>query len=224
MTITIDEQTAFERLLQSPRLKFYSRDIKRVLDKEATRRQQFYEQMSEGEKTEFINGEVIVHSPVKLRHSSASGKLFTLLDTYVAVNDLGFVGHEKILIALTRNDYEPDICYFRREVAERFTEEQMKFPAPDFAVEVLSPSTESNDRETKFLDYAAHGVAEYWLIDPKSKFVEQYELVDERYELLLKSGSGEIRSTVLPDFAIPVRAIFDETLQVQTLRNLLSAS
>ncbi len=222
MTITIDEQTAFERLLQSPRLKFYSRDIERVLDKEATRRQQFYEQMTEGEKTEFINGEVIVHSPVKKRHSSASGKLFTLLDAYVAANDLGFVGHEKILITLTRNDYEPDICYFRREVAERFTEDQMKFPEPDFAVEVLSPSTEEYDRDTKFLDYAAHDIAEYWIIDPVAKTVEQYQLRAERYELLLKSGAGEIQSIVLPDFVIPVRAIFDEALQVQTLRALLA--
>jgi len=30
----------------------------------------------------------------------------------VEKNNLGFIGHEKILIALTRNDYEPDICYF----------------------------------------------------------------------------------------------------------------
>ncbi len=224
MTITIDERSAFERLLQSPRLKLYSRDIERVLDAEAARRQQFYEQMGEGEKTEFINGKVVVQSPVKLRHSSASGKLFTLLDTYVALNALGFVGYEKILIALTRNDYEPDICYFRREIADRFTEEQMTFPAPDFAVEVLSPSTEAYDRETKFLDYAAHGIAEYWLIDPELKFVEQYELVDEQYELLLKSGSGEIQSIVLPNFVIPVRAIFDEALRVQTLRNLITAS
>ncbi len=53
--------------------------------------------------------------------------------------------------------------------------EQMKYPAPDFIAEILSPSTESVDRITKFEDYAAHGVAEYWLIDPAKKIVEQYD-------------------------------------------------
>jgi len=61
---------------------------------------------------EFICGEIIVHSPVKKRHSELSGRLFHPLDLYVEKNNLGFIGHEKILIALTRNDYEPDSCYF----------------------------------------------------------------------------------------------------------------
>ena len=42
----------------------------------------------------------------------------------------------------------------------------MLFPAPDFAVEVLSPSTQKNNRGIKFDDYALHNVSEYWIIDP----------------------------------------------------------
>lgn len=42
---------------------------------------------------------------------------------------------EKATIGLTRNDYEPDICFFTAEKAAQFTEDQMIFPTPDFVVE-----------------------------------------------------------------------------------------
>ena len=38
---------------------------------------------------------------------------------------------------------------------------------PDWVLEVASPSTEENDRCSKRDDYAAMGVQEYWLFDPK---------------------------------------------------------
>ena len=37
--------------------------------------------------------------------------------------------------------------------------------APDLVVEILSPSTELNDRGTKFQTYQKYGVREYWILD-----------------------------------------------------------
>ena len=39
---------------------------------EAKKRRYFYDVVTEQQKAEFINGEIIVHSPVKLRHAVAS--------------------------------------------------------------------------------------------------------------------------------------------------------
>ncbi len=61
----------------------------------------------------------------------------------------------------------PDICYFMAEKASQFSEDQVLFPAPDLVVAVLSESTKSNDRGIKFKDYEAHGIVEYWLVDPR---------------------------------------------------------
>jgi len=97
----------------------------------------------------------------------------------------------------------------------------MKYPAPDLAVEVLSDSTAEKERGLKFRDYAASGVAEYWIIDPERKMVEQYILYDEEYQLRIKSDSGEIHSVAVPGFTIPIRAIFDEQLNLATIRTLL---
>ncbi|MEZ4869701.1 MAG: Uma2 family endonuclease [Caldilineaceae bacterium] len=221
MTVVVDERSLVDQLLRSPRLPMVARQLEKVLADEATQRQAFYNQITEGDKAEYINGEVIFHSPVKLRHNTASGHLYRLLSTFVLLQAEGFVGYEKILIALTRNDYEPDICYFDQAKADHFTDDQMRFPAPDFVVEVLSDSTAANDRGVKFDDYAAHGVREYWIIDPTAEVVEQYTLVGEHYELVMKSDNGTVTSLVLPDFAIPVRAIFDEQVNRETLHTLM---
>lgn len=151
-----------------------------LLADEAALRETFYAQITENDKAEFINGEVIFHSPVKYRHNGVVRRLLILMDTYVQGHGLGSVGVEKLLISLTRNDYEPDLCYFGTDKVATLEPDQMRFPAPALAVEVLSKATEANDRGVKFDDYAAHGVAEYWIIDPVAETVEQYRLEGRR--------------------------------------------
>lgn len=211
-----------EQTLEMPDAVLFVRKVKFALEIEKKKRRHFYEIVEENKKMEFINGETIFHSPVKLKYNSATGSIYNLLKAFVAKSNLGFVGVEKIMISLTRNDYEPDVCFFDKEKAKQFTKNQMRFPAPDFVVEVLSDSTEKADRETKFQDYAAHGVEEYWIVDAEKEIIEQYFLQNEKYELLVKSNSGEINSIALPDFKIPIRAVFDEAENLLTLTKIIS--
>lgn len=212
---------AIDKLLESPQLVLYYEQIRDLLAEEQKRRAEFYAQIDEDRKVEFINGAMIFQSPVKLRHSEAAQDLQVLLRVYVKKHQLGLVGFEKLLISLTRNDYEPDICFFTRERAAEFSPDQMQFPAPDFVAEVLSPSTEAIDRGIKFTDYAAHGVGEYWIIDPDAQTVEQYVLHAGTYSLLTKARSGEIVSSAVPGFSIPIRAIFDPAEHQAALQSLL---
>ncbi len=150
-----------EQMVASPALPRYVDTLQALLTDERARRERFYEEMTEQQKVEFINGEVFMHSPAKIRHTEVVGHLILLLGTYVARKDLGWVGFEKCLICLTRNDYEPDVLFYGREKAAMLQPDQMKLPPPDFVVEVLSPSTERHDRNVKFEDYGAHGITEY---------------------------------------------------------------
>ena len=215
------EQHLLEQLIASPKLPQYAQQLQAVLAREALKRQDFYNQISEADKAEFINGEIILHSPVRLRHNAVGRRLLLLLGSYVQRHDLGFVGYEKIMISLTRNDYEPDLCFFNKNQASQFSPDQMRFPAPDFVVEILSERTERNGRGVKFTDYAAHGVTEYWIIDPVAETVEQYQLRDEEYALLVKAKTGMLESLAVAGFSIPVRAIFDEAISREALQVLL---
>lgn len=221
MTIQ-QERSLLNKLLHSPRLPIYVQEIQAVLADEAQKRQNFYAQITEHDKAEFINGEAIFHSPVRLRHNIVSKRLLILLDAHVSLNNLGLVAYEKIMVSLTRNDYEPDICFFDKAKAETFKPDQMHFPAPDFIVEVLLDSTAGVDRGVKFDDYAAHGVDEYWLVDPETETIEQYELKNQAYELVIKAQTGQITSLAIPQFEIPIRAIFDEVLNRTTLQQILA--
>ena len=223
MTALLEEQDLLTQLVRSPRLPQYLNRIQQMLDDETARRLGFYDQTTDAEKAEFINGEVIVHSPVKYQHNVAAKSLLVLLDAYVKKRHLGYVGYEKLMISLTRNDYEPDICFFRQEKAQRFQADQMHFPAPDFIVEVLSASTEAIDRGIKFDDYAAHGVEEYWIIDPGMETLEQYQLREQRYELVIKAKTGEVDSFAVPGFQVPVRALFDDAVNQEILQKIISA-
>lgn len=209
-------------LKDAPELALYEERIHALLEEERRRREKFRDELSPSVKAEFINGEVIVHSPAMARHIIVKKRLLALLDSHVNVRRLGLVLDEKALVALTRNDYEPDINFYARDKADAIRPEQHLFPAPDFIVEVLSESTEHRDRGVKFRDYAAHGVREYWLVDPRTEVVEQYENVEGRYQLLLKLNTGHLVSRVVEGFEVPVRAFFDADENLATLKRILA--
>jgi Uma2 family endonuclease len=216
-------EAILEPLVHSPKLPLYLQQLQGIVNDEQAQRRHFYADITEGQKAEFINGEIVIQSPAKLAHIRISGLLLTLLSTYVSIHGYGLVGHEKMLISLTRNDYEPDICVFSKSKSDEFTQEQWQFPTPDFVVEVFSPSTEHIDRTIKFEDYAAHGVKEYWIIDPDPETIEQYVLAGNAYRLLVKVQTGTIRSRVIEGFDIPVRAVFDEQENLKTLQTFLAS-
>jgi Uma2 family endonuclease len=118
---------------------------------------------------EFINGEKHFQSPARMQHIETAGNIYLLLKAFCSKYDLGFVGYEKVLISLSRNDYGPDICFFNKEISRDFQPKKMQFPAPNLVVEVLSDSTEERDRGIKYEDYALHGIMEYWIVDSEKQ-------------------------------------------------------
>ncbi len=208
-------------LVKSPGLKIMVNQLQLMLKEENKKRQEFYDSISENDKAEFINGEAVMHSPAKRQHGMAMTYLLTLIRVYADTHDLGETDAEKRMIELSRNSYEPDIVFFRKEKAHHFRNHQMLFPAPDFIVEIISPSTEQNDRGIKMEDYAFHGVEEYWIIDPEHQAVEQYLLKNERYELEFKGKNGFITSKVIEGFTINTQAIFHKKENLQTLQDLM---
>lgn len=158
-------KNTIRQILNKPDAPLILEELKDIMMKEAERRKEFREWIDDSMKAEFINGEVCMHSPAKRKHWHASMLLSRLLSFYCDFNKLGTIGVEKVMISLTRNDYEPDIVFFNAEKAADFTKDQLLFPAPDFVVEILSNRTATRDKGIKKQDYAAHGVREYWIID-----------------------------------------------------------
>ena len=211
-----------EELLEAPDLPRKLQVLNEAFAREQARRERFYEEMTPYQRVEFINGQVIMHSPAKWRHGESMGLIYMLLASHVNRHKLGKAAMEKILVTLTRNDYEPDVLFFGPEKAAQITPDQTKFPAPDFVAEVLSPSTEHRDRGVKKQDYAAHGVGEYWIVDPVEQHIEQHQLHGTHYHLVGTRRADEtITSLVVPGFSMPVLAAFDADANVAELAAVL---
>jgi Uma2 family endonuclease len=215
--------TELTALLADPTLPEVVLKLDSALKAERVMRAKFYEDITPDMKAEFSNGEVIMHASVAWRHTEARMRASNLLYNFVARHGLGAVHNGQTLCAFPRNDYEPDVVFFGRKKAKEIKPDTMKFPPPDFACEVLSSSTEKRDRGVKHRDFEAHGVTEYWIIDPKAKTLEQYILGrSKRYELRLKSGTGEVESVAIKGLRLPIRALFDTQAQRQALLELLA--
>jgi Uma2 family endonuclease len=214
-------EAALQSIMNSHWLPEIAQKINEKLTAEAALRERFYDEVTESQKAEFIDGAVIVHSPGKMGHIEVSGRLLRLLGEW-GDKIGGKVMAEKALCVFTRNAYEPDLVYFMPEKCSGLDKDTMKFPVPDFIVEILSESTEKSDRGVKFADYAAHGVKEYWIVDPRDSTLEQYLLGDQNtYKLKLKSAAGDVTSEVLAGLTLPIGAIFDAGLFRKTLETLM---
>ena len=84
--------------------------------------------------------------------------------------------------------------------------------APDFIVEVLSPSTARHDRVTKLRLYQSSGVLEYWIVDPDAKTVTAHAL---------QGGAGYVkREFDEHDAAAPVRVLDGCTIDLAAVFNM----
>jgi hypothetical protein len=89
-------------------------EAQRALGRKKRLREKFYADITQEHKWEFIQGEVIMHSPALNRHLLASQRLYDLLSAYVRVHQIGAVRHEKAMTNFPRNDYEPDVMISAR--------------------------------------------------------------------------------------------------------------
>jgi Uma2 family endonuclease len=208
-------------LLDSPALPHHVEALQAALRAERETRERFRDRLDPSVKAEFINGEIVMHSPARDAHNQVVRRLVTLLGAYNDANALGGkVAAEKALIGLTRNDYEPDVAFWGPEKAAEIGPDTKVYPAPDLAVEVLSASTARRDRGVKREDYGAHGVAEYWIVDADDETVVAHRLEGGRYGE--ETVGTALESEVAAGFAVPTRALFDDGAHLAALRAVVA--
>lgn len=120
-------------IVKSPDMPRLLHDLQEIWEAEQKRRREFYAWVTPAMKAEFIDGEIIVHSPVRKKHNVVTGALYMMLNAFVLRNRLGFVGIEKIMTRFDRNDYEPDIVYFSSSKSADFQDDMTIFPVPDLS-------------------------------------------------------------------------------------------
>lgn len=84
-------------------------------------------------------------------------------------------------------------------------------PPPALVVEVVSPgaTNRARDYRHKHTEYAARGIAEYWIVDPEEQRITVCKWVDGQYEDEAIAGDQIISSDVIPNLAITVAQVFE---------------
>lgn len=105
----------------------------------------------------------------------------------------------------------PDILVLTEELADAMKTAKRstitpEMPPPAIAVEVVSPGKENEDRDYRYKrsEYAARGIAEYWVVDPMKAQITVLSLVDGLYEATIFKNSDSIQSLQLPELKLTV--------------------
>jgi Uma2 family endonuclease len=78
----------------------------------------------------------------------------------------------------------------------------MDMPPPLLVVEVVSPNQEKRDYRYKRSEYAARGIAEYWIADSRQAQVTVLEWVEGFYEERVYTGDEKIISPLLGELEL----------------------
>jgi Uma2 family endonuclease len=167
---------------------------------------------------QLINGELIELPPEsRLNSTIAFVVALVFAKTGIAV-ELIHPGKCEIQVPVlapsdAANRY-PDLVVLRREhleLTQRRLTITLDMPPPQLVMEVVSPGKTNRDRDfiNKRSQYAAIGVPEYWVIDPKAQTVTVLELEGDNYrEIGTFQGIAAIVSPTFPALTLSAEQVF----------------
>jgi Uma2 family endonuclease len=167
-----------------------------------------------GNRYELVDGELVLMPPESIFNSDVSMRLLLELAKIVP---LYLLKYKEIMIEVSGRRAKvriPDLlvlgeeCRAALETTNRGTITH-EMPPPLIAIEVVSPGTENEVRDYRFKrsEYAARGIAEYWIVDPVQNKITVLSLVEGFYEESIYTGDDLIKSEVFSEIKIKVSDI-----------------
>ena len=128
----------------------------------------------DGNRYEVIEGELIVSPAPSILHQAALGKLYLLVEPYLAS-----IGRSRAFVApldvtfSAKSGVQPDLLAMPLLDGARLPKVFTDVGRLVLAVEILSPSTQRTDRTKKRALYRTHGVPDYWVVDLDDRIIER---------------------------------------------------
>ena len=159
---------------------------------------------------EYTDGRIEVLPMPTTAHQLIVLNLYRLLNDYVAAHGLGWVLVAPLPVRLRRGIYrEPDVVFLSTARPERRAGD---YPdGADLVMEVVGGSREDRRRDhvVKRAEYAAAGIAEYWIVDPHDETLTVLHLDASEYAEHGRFGKGaQATSALLPGLTIDVASVF----------------
>ena len=186
------------------------------LDRKATYSYADYLTWRLEDMVELIKGKVFLTSPAPAeRHQKISTRLTIeiglqlkgqLYNLYAAPFDVR-------LIKTSSKDadiytvVQPDLCVI---CDESKIDEKGCIGAPDWIIEILSPASSKKDLNEKYNLYEENGVREYWVVFPDSNVINQYVLLNGKYDFINTFGRYDVLTpAIFSSLKVELKEIFN---------------
>ena len=141
-----------------------------------------YTRLRDDVRAEYIDGRAVMSPSPSRRHQQAARALADALDAALPPT-------HRVTLAwswrVRRDEFVPDV------MVHAHTDEDVRFTGlPVLVAEVLS-TNRGDDLVRKTVKYAAAGLPHYWILDPRDRVLDAYELVDGSYELQARLTDGD---------------------------------
>ena len=159
-----------------------------------------------------------------INHALVAMQLGTIFTNYIKEHNIYAVAIPEIDVYLDEKHHcRPDLIVLR-DLSKISTGGERIYGAPELVVEVLSKSTMNNDLGPKKAAYEKYGVKEYWIVDPWSKRIEVFHLIDGKFDFkgsfmeyseddydheLLTPATSHIKVSIFDDLTVNVKDVFE---------------
>jgi Uma2 family endonuclease len=163
---------------------------------------------------ELVNGEL-----VEMPSESDLNNLIAmyLIGVFIQVVPIRLLrrGTEIVVSGFRATSRVPDLMVLTEELAAALAGTARSIimpdmPPPALVVEAVSPGKENEDRDYRYKrsEYAARGIAEYWIVDPQSDRIVVLTLVDGLYEEAIYQGDECLFSQTFPKLELTAKQVF----------------
>lgn len=164
------------------------------------------------ERVELLKGKLFKMSAPSINHQRISGRLFVKMYSYLEGKRCeAFSAPFDVVLKNPNGEdntvLQPDLCVVCDP--EKLADGKRCYGAPDWVLEIVSPSNVEKELSKKMHIYEEAGVAEYWVLRPEEKELDIFVLQDNGYIGLKPRFAGEVVSPQkFPDLQINLSEIF----------------
>ena len=164
--------------------------------------------LPDGERAELIDGKIYYMAPPSRTHQRILGAVYRKIADYIDIHQ----GNCEVNIApfavFLNND---DINYVEPDISvicdPSKLDEKGCHGAPDWIIEIISPSTASHDYIYKLNLYAKAGVREYWIVDPDNKKIFVYHLEQADFKADCYTFQDKIKANIYDNLSIDFKEL-----------------
>lgn len=174
------------------------------------------------ERYELVEGKLIKMTPPTWLHLKIAKFLEQVFDA--AIQELGYnweAFRESGQKTENKSSRLPDVVIVPTDAITPTLNQSAVLKVPSLlAVEIVSPSSTTDDYKNKLREYQSLGIPEYWVVDhealgaakyigfPKLPTVSVYQLVDGSYQVKQFRGADRIISLTFPNLQLTAEQVF----------------